>query len=132
MAKWTEERKKRQAEAIKRWKPWEKSTGPKTDKGKARCSLNAIKSGAYTGQIREMREMLRHNKEFLEHFINMHVAEHELICKRNGLLKVLEKSNRCKEQNISGKRTIRKLKNDLRRKNPEKAHLRDHRPPGCR
>jgi len=38
---WTDARKARQAEAIKRWKPWSKSTGPVTDTGKATSSQNA-------------------------------------------------------------------------------------------
>src|SRR3954451_21000362 len=33
---WTPERRARQAEAIQQWKPWEKSTGPRTTRGKAR------------------------------------------------------------------------------------------------
>lgn len=40
---WTPERRARQAEAIKRWKPWEQSTGPRTDDGKTRSSENALK-----------------------------------------------------------------------------------------
>ena len=40
---WTPERKARQAEAIRRWQPWNKSTGPKTEDGKARSSQNAFK-----------------------------------------------------------------------------------------
>lgn len=38
---WTEERRARQAEIIRQTKPWEKSTGPKTDEGKAIASRNA-------------------------------------------------------------------------------------------
>lgn len=42
MAKgWTLERRRRQAERIRTWKPWERSTGPRTLAGKARISLNA-------------------------------------------------------------------------------------------
>ena len=41
---WTPERRQRQREAIKRWKPWEKSTGPRTEAGKLRSSRNAAKS----------------------------------------------------------------------------------------
>lgn len=37
---WTEERRAKQREAIQRWKPWEKSTGPKTPEGKAQAALN--------------------------------------------------------------------------------------------
>lgn len=38
---WTPERRARQAEIIKQTKPWEKSTGPRTDEGKAISSRNA-------------------------------------------------------------------------------------------
>jgi hypothetical protein len=34
---WTAERRTRQGAAIHRWKPWERSTGPKTTEGKARA-----------------------------------------------------------------------------------------------
>lgn len=37
---WDEARKTKQREAIHRWKPWEKSTGPKTEEGKAQCAAN--------------------------------------------------------------------------------------------
>jgi len=40
---WTPERRAKQAEAIRRWKPWAKSTGPRTEEGKARSSRNADK-----------------------------------------------------------------------------------------
>ncbi len=38
---WTDERRAKQREAIQRWKPWEKSTGPKTPWGKAQAAANA-------------------------------------------------------------------------------------------
>lgn len=37
---WTDERRAKQREAIQRWKPWEKSTGPKTPQGKAQATHN--------------------------------------------------------------------------------------------
>lgn len=40
-AAWTPERRAKQAENIHRWKPWKKSTGPRTPEGKARSSRNA-------------------------------------------------------------------------------------------
>ncbi len=43
---WTEERRRAQAEAIRAWRPWERSTGPRTAEGKARVRLNAWKGGA--------------------------------------------------------------------------------------
>ncbi len=66
MARWTEERKKKQAEAIKLWKPWEKSTGPKTKDGKERCALNACKHGLFSRDSAVAIEMIRLNKRFLQ------------------------------------------------------------------
>ena len=48
---WTPERRARQAEEIRRWQPWTRSTGPRTEAGKERSSLNAYKGGT--------REVLR-------------------------------------------------------------------------
>jgi hypothetical protein len=42
---WSQRRRARQAEAIRRWRPWERSTGPRTVEGKARSSRNADKGG---------------------------------------------------------------------------------------
>jgi hypothetical protein len=38
---WTPERRARQSEIIRQTKPWEHSTGPRTEAGKARSSRNA-------------------------------------------------------------------------------------------
>lgn len=54
---WTPERRERQAALIRNWRPWEKSTGPKTDKGKAVAAMNAYKGGE--------RELLRLVSRFL-------------------------------------------------------------------
>lgn len=40
---WTDERRAKQSEAIRRWHPWTKATGPRTEEGKARSSRNADK-----------------------------------------------------------------------------------------
>lgn len=45
---WTEERRKKQSEAIKSWKPWKQSTGAKTKAGKDVSKMNAFKHGAYS------------------------------------------------------------------------------------
>ena len=42
---WTEARRERQSELIQNWKPWTKSTGPRTSAGKAKSSQNAFKGG---------------------------------------------------------------------------------------
>ena len=48
---WTPERKARQAELIRQWRPWEKSTGPRTSAGKQVSSRNRERGG--------LRELLR-------------------------------------------------------------------------
>jgi len=37
---WTDERRARQAELIRSWRPWTRSTGPRTEAGKAVASQN--------------------------------------------------------------------------------------------
>ena len=56
--KWTPEQKLRQGALIRTWAPWEQSTGPKTAKGKAASSKNAVNYSC-----RELlREMARTNR----------------------------------------------------------------------
>ena len=45
MPRWTPESRLKQSQIIRRWKPWEQSTGPQTDLGKERSSRNAWKGG---------------------------------------------------------------------------------------
>ena len=54
---WTPERRKRQAESIKNWRPWDKATGPKTPEGKAASKMNGYKGGTWK-QIREAQKAL--------------------------------------------------------------------------
>ncbi len=55
---WTPERRARQAELIKQWRPWEKSTGPTSKEGKKRSSRNAWKGGVRP-DLRELARLLR-------------------------------------------------------------------------
>lgn len=42
---WTSERREQQRQAIRRWRPWEKSTGPRSEPGKRAASRNSWKGG---------------------------------------------------------------------------------------
>ena len=45
---WSPERRARQAQNIREWQPWRRSTGPRTDAGKTRAAANAVKHGLRT------------------------------------------------------------------------------------
>src|SRR5258705_1529797 len=64
---WTPERRARQAELIKSWKPWTRSTGPQTANGKTRVSRNAYKGGERTA-LRKLARVLRECKGVRELF----------------------------------------------------------------
>ena len=55
---WTPERRAKQSELIRRWRPWSRSTGPKSDAGKARASRNAWKGG-HRALLRHLSVLLR-------------------------------------------------------------------------
>jgi len=60
---WSPERRARQAVLIRSWAPWQRSTGPKTEAGKLRCSQNALKHGfrsrATIREYQRIRHVLR-------------------------------------------------------------------------
>ena len=65
---WTPERRAKQAEAISRWQPWARSTGPKTAEGKAVSSRNADK-GVHREEERAHDRQFRARLRFLKHLI---------------------------------------------------------------
>ena len=68
MRHWTAEERLIQSEAIRRWKPWECSTGAKTPQGKAISSKNATKTGdsIYVRElIKQMNRILREQKNWI-------------------------------------------------------------------
>ena len=54
---WTPERRARQAELIRTWQPWAKSTGPKSQDGKVTVSRNAW-TGGHRAQLRELSKLV--------------------------------------------------------------------------
>jgi hypothetical protein len=55
---WTLERRKRQSELIRQWRPWEQATGPRSEEGKARSALRGYKGGQ-RAMLRELGRALR-------------------------------------------------------------------------
>src|SRR5687768_13203080 len=58
----TPEHRRVQAELIRKWKPWEKSTGPKSKEGKTRAAMRGFKGG-WRKELRELRCILREQEE---------------------------------------------------------------------
>ena len=59
---WTLEQRVNLATNIHRWKPWTRSTGPKSPEGKATVARNGWKGGgrpAFRAEMRELRAELK-------------------------------------------------------------------------
>ena len=59
---WNLERRQRQAVLIQRWKPWQQSTGARSEEGKEISKMNALKHGCYTASamaaLEQVQELL--------------------------------------------------------------------------
>ena len=65
---WTPERRKRQSEAIRRWKPWQQSTGPQSPEGRAVVARNAWRGGRAVKlrlAIKELHQAMRKQRDRL-------------------------------------------------------------------
>jgi hypothetical protein len=61
---WTPEQREKQSVLIRQWKPWEKSSGPKTTEGKRRASMSAYKGGVRP-KLRALARALREQGQVL-------------------------------------------------------------------
>ena len=61
----TPEHRRLRAALIRQWKPWEKSTEPKSSEGKTKVSQNAFKGGGRK-QLRELRRVLREQAQAVD------------------------------------------------------------------
>jgi len=73
---WTPERRAKQSQAIRQWKPWAKSTGAKTPEGKAVVSRNAFKGGhrPHLRQLaKDLAEELQYTQRLVDTYRNINV-----------------------------------------------------------
>lgn len=62
---WTPERRERQAERIRLWQPWKTATGPKTEAGKRRSSMNNLRHGLRSASVRRLYKALAGQRRLL-------------------------------------------------------------------
>ena len=65
---WTPERRKSQSQRIRAWRPWERSTGPRTAPGKAASAQNALKHGL-SQDLAELAKLLREHRQMLDELV---------------------------------------------------------------
>jgi len=64
---WSDERRAKQAENIRKTQPWKTTTGPKTTEGKAAVAQNALRSGFHTADMQALKKAVsRHAKMLRE------------------------------------------------------------------
>ena len=68
MMTWSPERRAKQSQAIRQWKPWTKSTGARTSQGKAVVSRNAFKGG-HRPHLRQLAKDLSEEFGFAQDLI---------------------------------------------------------------
>ncbi len=61
----TPEHRSLRAKLIQKWRPWEKSTGPRSQVGKVKVSRNAYKGGLRSA-LREVSALLKKQREYLK------------------------------------------------------------------
>lgn len=68
---WTPARRARQAAKIREWKPWTRSTGPKTPEGKARVGQNNFRHGFRNATMKEFLRLLSLQRRYVQYVNRM-------------------------------------------------------------
>ena len=63
---WTIEERQKQADRIRSQKPWLKSTGPRTVRGRLASSRNATRHGGYSAEFKMICQYLRMQKHYID------------------------------------------------------------------
>ncbi len=74
---WTPERRAAQRQRMLELKAWEKSTGPRSRKGKANSAQNARKHGETSKQAKLLRDLQKQKREGLPYPLWLKVSETE-------------------------------------------------------
>ena len=99
MRKWTEEEKAKQAELIKQWKPWQKSTGPKTEYGKQCSSQNSRKYSPLLSHLFTLSRKRRNYQDMKQEKIRADYRQEYM----RSLLARLDRLERLLEQRANSK-----------------------------
>lgn len=67
---WTPEHRARQAALIRTWKPWARSTGPRTAEGKAQAATNARTFHGWTPELQAMRDEMRAYTQYVAELLS--------------------------------------------------------------
>jgi hypothetical protein len=59
---------------IQRWKPWEKSTGPKSEEGKRKSAKRGYK-GAQREEMREIARVLRAQRDCIDEMESEYIQQ---------------------------------------------------------
>ncbi|OIN87533.1 MAG: hypothetical protein AUJ12_02065 [Alphaproteobacteria bacterium CG1_02_46_17] len=83
---WTPEKRKSAAARCRANRPWQKSTGPRTDTGKIASSRNSYKTGYHSCARRELRSrgraLIRANTELCHILLAWHLQKTQKPAKR--------------------------------------------------
>jgi hypothetical protein len=61
--------RKKQSRLIRKWKPWELSTGPKTTEGIENSKMNAVKYDCHNADIRAAAKLITESRRMIRELL---------------------------------------------------------------